>query len=221
MTPRLTFTFDNGPCPGATDRLLDFLAKRSVKATFFVVGEQIRDPAARAVAERARAEGHWIGNHTLTHGAPLGRDGGIERVEREIGETQRLLGPLSHERKFFRPNGGGASGPHLLSAEALRYLVRHKFTVVTWNSVPGDWIAPHENWFDKAVMDLDAQEWTVLVLHDEYIAGMLDTLARFCDELVRRNIEVVQDFPASCLPVVDGAARDFVRDYTTDAAEAV
>ena len=44
------------------------LAAHGLRATFFVVGEALR--AHRALAERAHAEGHWIGNHTLTHPRP-------------------------------------------------------------------------------------------------------------------------------------------------------
>ena len=69
---RLTLTFDNGPCPGATERILDILAERNLLATFFVVGDRLADPAAKRCAERAKDEGHWIGNHTMTHGEPLG-----------------------------------------------------------------------------------------------------------------------------------------------------
>ena len=52
----------------ATPRVLDVLGERGVKATFFVVGEQLREH--RELAERAAAEGHWIGNHTFTHPRP-------------------------------------------------------------------------------------------------------------------------------------------------------
>ncbi len=68
------------------------LAERGLKATFFVVGEQLREH--RALAERAHAEGHWIGNHTLTHPRPLGEQG--KGSPHEIEATQALLGPLAH-----------------------------------------------------------------------------------------------------------------------------
>lgn len=201
---RLTFTFDNGPWPGASEALLDFLARRAIKATFFVVGQRLQEPGGIELARRAHAEGHWLGNHTLTHTKPLGEDGGIERVEREIGETQRLLGDLSHPNRFFRPNGGGAVGPHLLSSEALGYLARNRYSVVTWTSAPGDWIAPHRPWLDRAISDVEESDWTLLVLHDRFIAPMLDTLDRFLDELARRRIEIIQDLPPSCVVMRDG-----------------
>ena len=201
---RLTYTFDNGPWPGATDRLLDFLKSRNIRATFFVVGERLNDPAARRLAERARAEGHWIGNHTLSHGDPLGFSGGLERVRKEIGETEKLLGPLSHPRKFFRPNGKGAVGPHLLSPEAVEYLTEHRYTVVTWNNVPRDWDETRAGWADRAEATLEAQDWSVLVLHDRFIAPMMDSLERFHDRLLARSVAIVQDFPKACVPIRDG-----------------
>ncbi|WP_108660018.1 polysaccharide deacetylase family protein [Acuticoccus kandeliae] len=202
---RLTFSFDNGPEPGATEPLLDFLRERSIKATFFVVGDRL-DAAGLALARRAHREGHWIGNHTLSHGTPLGREGDAARVAREIGETERLIGPLAHPDRLFRPNGAGALGPHLLSPAAVAYLAANRYTVITWNNVPGDFRPPHEAWLETALATLDAQDWSLLVLHDPFIARMLDRLARFCDALEARGIAIVQSFPPSCILMERGVA---------------
>jgi len=204
MASRLTYTFDNGPWPGATDKLLDFLGERDIKATFFVVGERLMEPEAHRLAERAKAEGHWIGNHTLTHSTPLGRDGGKARVEREIGDTEELIGALAHPRKFFRPNGSGSLGSHILSREALDYLANNKYTMVTWNSVPRDWVEPHRDWLGRAENDVEELDWPLLVLHDQFIAEMLDTLAHFHQGLLDRGVEIVQDFDPACVPIDAG-----------------
>ncbi len=201
---RLTYTFDNGPWPGATDKLLDFLGARGIRATFFVVGDRLKDPAAWRLAERAHGEGHWIGNHTLTHGDPLGRDGGSARSRREIGETQDLLGTLAHPSKFFRPNGGGALGPHVLSAEAVGYLTAQRYSVVTWNNVPRDWGEARAGWAARAERTLATQDWSLLVLHDQYIAPMMTSLEAFHDRLVAQAVEIVQEFPDDCLPIQEG-----------------
>jgi len=216
----LTFTFDNGPVPGASERVLDFLAARGIRATFFVVGRQLAGSHGQALAERAHAEGHWIGNHTLTHGTPLGIEGGAEHARYEIGETQRRLGGLSHARKFFRPNGAGSIGPHLLSRPALDYLARNRFTVVTWNNVPGDWLEPRRRWFSKALSTVEELDWSVLVLHDAFIAGMMGELERFHDELVRRDVRIAQDFPASCIVLDRGRPTGPLDGYVTDGAAA-
>src|SRR5215469_11935177 len=103
----LTLSFDNGPEPDVTPFVLDLLARRGIKTTFFVIGEKIADPARRALAERAHEEGHWIGNHTFTHSVPLGENPDPDIAEREIGQTQALLAGLSRPERLFRPFGGG------------------------------------------------------------------------------------------------------------------
>src|SRR6185295_9075586 len=69
----VTLTFDNGPEPDVTPRVLDILKAHDIRTTFFVIGEKLADPARRRLAVRAHDEGHWIGNHTFTHTVPLGR----------------------------------------------------------------------------------------------------------------------------------------------------
>src|SRR4051794_41788381 len=103
MMPRLTLTFDNGPWPGVTETVLDVLAERDVCATFFVVGEQLAKPGARALAERAKAGGHWIGNHTMTHSDPFGDRPEQAYLETEITGTQDLIGGLPPPRPPFPP----------------------------------------------------------------------------------------------------------------------
>lgn len=218
---RLTFTFDNGPAVGETGRILDFLAARSIKTTFFVTGQCLRNPDARRLAERAHAEGHWLGNHTLTHGEPLGIDGTRARVEREIGETERLLGALAHPRKFFRPNGRGHLGPHLLSQDAIAYLVEDNYTLVTWNNVPRDWVEPHAAWVERAIATLAGTDWSLLVLHDEYIGRMMETLTEFHDRITRMGVEITQEMPPSCTPLIKGKVTGDLQGLVTFEQHAV
>ena len=55
---KVTLTFDNGPTAPVTAHVLDVLAQQRIRSTFFVVGENLKQPENRAVAERAAAEGH-------------------------------------------------------------------------------------------------------------------------------------------------------------------
>src|SRR5262245_35801576 len=66
--PALSLTFDDGPDPEHTPRILDQLSRLGVRATFFVVGE--RAAAHPDLVKRIVNEGHEIGNHTWTHAAP-------------------------------------------------------------------------------------------------------------------------------------------------------
>ena len=130
----ICLSFDNGPEPEVTPGVLAVLARRRIPAMFFVIGEKLRDPKARALAEQARDAGHRIGNHTLTHGAPLGRRSAAEALH-EIAETDALLGDLAAPERYFRPNGGGgALGAHLLNAAAARHLMAPRATMVLWNA---------------------------------------------------------------------------------------
>jgi peptidoglycan/xylan/chitin deacetylase (PgdA/CDA1 family) len=219
--PQVTLSFDNGPEPEVTPGVLDTLRARGLHATFFVMGRKLAEPERRAVAERARDEGHWIGNHSWNHAQPLGeaRDDDDAVAQDEIGRTQSLLGDLSHPDRLFRPfGGGGALGRHLLSGAALAYLVRHHFTCVLWNAVPGDFRDP-EGWLDRALEQCRAPEPVALVLHD-LPNGAMRHLDRFLGLLADEGARFVQDFPASCVPVRRGEIVGPIENYVTRRAGA-
>lgn len=191
---RVTLTFDNGPTPGVTEQVLDILSARRIQATFFAVGEKIARPGGRALAVRAHLEGHWIGNHSLTHSVPLGENSDAEYARREIEETQNLIGELAHADKLFRPMGGGGSiGPHLLSRAAMQVLCAGKYTCVLWSSVPGDW-KDQPGWVDRCLSEIAGSDWTVVAIHDVENAA-LPRLSEFIERLDSLGVEFRQDFP--------------------------
>jgi len=191
---RVTLTFDNGPTPGITEHVLDILSSRHIQTTFFIVGEKLMRPGGLELAIRAHSEGHWIGNHSLTHSVPLGEKPDAEYAQREIEETQKLIGELAHGDKLFRPMGGGGFiGPRLLSRAALELLHAGNYTCVLWSSVPGDW-KDQDGWVDRCLSELAGRDWTVVVIHDVENAS-LPRLPEFLDQLDFRGIEFRQDFP--------------------------
>ena len=86
----VALTFDDGPNPPYTDRLLDVLAKHNVKATFFMIGNRIEKHPE--TVQRVIAEGHQIGNHSYSH--PLLGFLPPSTVEREIERTDALIREL-------------------------------------------------------------------------------------------------------------------------------
>ncbi|TMQ04093.1 MAG: polysaccharide deacetylase family protein [Deltaproteobacteria bacterium] len=199
---RVTLSFDNGPDPDVTPAVLDVLRDRGVAAQFYVLGKHLADPRRRRLVERARDEGHAIGNHSYSHGVPLGQDLRPDAALAEIAATEALLAPLVPGPKRFRPHGGGALGRHLLSPSAVAYLVDHGYSCILWNSVPRDWIDP-EGWPARALADCATRPHTLLVLHD--IPGAsLAGLAGFIDAARGRGFELACDVPADCAPIVDG-----------------
>jgi peptidoglycan/xylan/chitin deacetylase (PgdA/CDA1 family) len=202
MTKQLTLSLDNGPDLEHTPRVLDILARRSIRAAFFMVGERVAAPGARDVARRVAEAGHRVGNHTMTHGLPLGlRDD--EGAIAEIAGAGDVLAEFLGDPPLFRPNAGGELGPHVFSTAAVDYLVAHGYTAVTWNSVPRDWEATDGSWIPRALDDIERLDHTVLVLHD-VLGSTVDHLEAFLDETAARGIEFSEEFPQDCVVIARG-----------------
>jgi hypothetical protein len=90
----------------------------------------------------------------------------------------------------------------VLSAPAIDYLKENAYSCVLWNSVPRDWEDP-DAWIERALADVNSNDWTVVVLHD-LPTGAMQRLPRFLDELDARGADVVQEFPDACVPIRNG-----------------
>jgi peptidoglycan/xylan/chitin deacetylase (PgdA/CDA1 family) len=203
---KITLTFDNGPDEKVTPQVLEILDKHNILSTFFVLGKKVAKPELHALSMQAKAKGHWIGNHTWTHEIPLGELGNVERSFTEISDTQAAIKDLHHERRFFRPFGGGGNlDSRLLSELSSEYLTKENFTVVLWNVVPGDWKDPGD-WVETALQQITEQPWSVVVLHDMPTNGAMDRLEDFIIKAKALGAEFVQDFPDTLLPMRNGIA---------------
>lgn len=199
----LTLSFDNGPEPEITPQVLDVLAARGLRTTFFVIGRKLATPAGRALAERARAEGHRIGNHTWSHTVPLGASGDPDVAAAEIGRTQAAIGDLADPQRLFRPYGGGGHlDRRLFTPAVVDFLVAGRFTCVLWNAVPRDWDDP-DGWVARALDQCGERPWSLMVLHD-LPGGAMRQLPRFLDAVAAAGGRIRQDFPPDCLPIVEG-----------------
>ncbi|MEN3381969.1 MAG: peptidoglycan-N-acetylglucosamine deacetylase [Hyphomicrobiales bacterium] len=209
----LTLSFDNGPTEDVTPRVLDVLARRGVKTTFFVIGEKLAQPENRKLAERAHAEGHWIGNHTWSHSLPFGlMEAGAAIAE--FDQTQNAIGALVHPHRFFRPYGqGGNLDKRLLSRAVVDHIARAQATIVLWSALPRDW-EDAEGWVERALSQIAAQPWRLMVLHD-LPTGAMQHLDRFLALVDERGGRVRQDFPPDCLPMVDGQMKFEIDGFLT------
>jgi peptidoglycan/xylan/chitin deacetylase (PgdA/CDA1 family) len=129
----LALTFDDGPNPVWTPRLLDILASRDVHATFFLVGSYAQ--AQPALVRRIVAAGHLVGNHSWSHlNLALASS---SRIEEELARTSLLLEQIaSVPIRYFRPPFG-ARRP-----EVLRESRRLGMVPVLWNAMTSDWKNP-------------------------------------------------------------------------------
>jgi peptidoglycan/xylan/chitin deacetylase (PgdA/CDA1 family) len=153
---RIALTFDDGPTPGVTDRILDELKARGAHATFFMIGQRIA--AAPDLARRVVAEGHEVGNHTFTH--PKLTDLPPARAEEEIQMTQEvMMEMLALKPLWFRP-------PYLAFRENLAPLVTSRgMRIVHANVDPSDWSQPGEEKIIE-VITRDAKPGSIVICHD-------------------------------------------------------
>lgn len=126
----LALTFDDGPNPACTPRLLDTLARFNVKATFFLVGRFAEKEAtlARAIADA----GHLVANHSWTH--PHLSLIPAHRIREELTRTKALLEQITAQPvRFFRPPYG-VRRPYVL-----RVARELGMTPIMWNAMTSDW----------------------------------------------------------------------------------
>lgn len=211
---KITLSFDNGPDPEVTPLVLDILKAHGVQTTFFAVGQRLLVDGALDAVERARSEGHWIGNHTFSHSPPLGVRPSPTLAQEEICRTQQLLGSLASPGRYFRPSGGGGNLDHrLLSRSCYEYLLSEKYTCVLWHSVPGD--LKGLDWITRAFEDLRTRDWTLLVIHDVK-GGALALLDEFLQRLRMEEYSIHQEFPPDCVPMFRGTVMHPMDAFISD-----
>jgi peptidoglycan/xylan/chitin deacetylase (PgdA/CDA1 family) len=126
----LYLTFDDGPDPGWTPRVLDALDEAGVQATFFVIGEQaLRWPA---LVRRIASSGHTIGNHTFSHRHPWTMSETAARAQVRDG-ARAVSDVLGEAPKLYRPPHGRKRA--CMSDEAHAQGER----IVMWNLSAIDW----------------------------------------------------------------------------------
>ena len=157
---QLALTFDDGPNDPHTEHLLDVLAERQVKATFFLIGRYVRQKPA--IARRIAAEGHVIGNHTETH--PLLITKTLARARRELRDCRQALDDAvgEHSNLFRTPFGGRRP-------DVLRAVRAEGMVPVMWSVTCYDWQPISAAYVEKkAVQQISRQKdrGNILLLHD-------------------------------------------------------
>jgi peptidoglycan/xylan/chitin deacetylase (PgdA/CDA1 family) len=157
---QIALTFDDGPHPGYTDRLLDVLGRLDVPATHFLVGRNVRKEPG--LTRRIAAEGHEIGNHSENH---IRLDAvETKRMPREIAACSEAIEEAAGVRPaFFRPPGGWNDTLVVDVANALG------MTVAMWTLSAGDYTSKRGEPTAKEIADrvvAGARPGSVVILHD-------------------------------------------------------
>jgi peptidoglycan/xylan/chitin deacetylase (PgdA/CDA1 family) len=142
---KLAITFDDGPNPAITPRLLDLLDRYQARATFFLIGRYLRECPELALEISQR--GHVIGNHTESHPNLFWKRPAEIRVELRLTHSA-IRNVLGVPPKWFRPPFG-LRNPWLAS-EARELNMR----VVMWTLLPGDWRAPSSEWLIRRMQPI-------------------------------------------------------------------
>jgi peptidoglycan/xylan/chitin deacetylase (PgdA/CDA1 family) len=151
----IALTFDDGPDPEVTPRVLDTLRRYNAKATFFLYGERV--PGNRGVVRRIHLSGHEIGNHTWSH-RKLSELSPRE-IEADIARAQNAITAAGAPApSLFRPPYGD-----------FNVMVRSHIamTVVAWNIDPEDWKATKPQQVVDRVLK-NAKPGAIIDLHDTY-----------------------------------------------------
>jgi peptidoglycan/xylan/chitin deacetylase (PgdA/CDA1 family) len=119
-------TFDDGPNPKETSFVLDLLKNFDAKATFFLVGENIRDHPG--IVDKMIDEGHTVGNHTYHH--LNGWHSSTDEYLRNVDKCQQLIQSFT-ETRLFRPPYGRMKRSQFKE-------IRKDYEIVMWNVLSGD-----------------------------------------------------------------------------------
>ncbi|MBQ7714578.1 MAG: polysaccharide deacetylase family protein [Clostridia bacterium] len=162
----VALTFDDGPHPVYTEQILDTLSEYSVKATFFIIGEN-----AKAFPEMVKKElelGHEVENHTLSH-CYLSKLSTCD-IEKQLEESERIFREIGGESfRFLRPPGGLFDKRVSAIAEERGYL-----STVLWSLDTKDWAHnPSRNIISYVIKNCGPGD--IILMHD-YISGRSPTL---------------------------------------------
>jgi peptidoglycan/xylan/chitin deacetylase (PgdA/CDA1 family) len=188
----IVLTFDDGPSPRYTDRVLAILAAECVKATFFMVGEMAQ--LFPAEAKKVRAEGHTVGTHSFGHPFTFNKmseaEAGAE-IDKGIDAVASAVGGRDEVAPFFRVPGLLTSTT-TEAALASRGLMTWSadMTADDWKRISGAEVAM------RAISAIEAKGRGILILHDIH-ERTIEALPTVLAELKLRGFKIVQIVPAT------------------------
>lgn len=174
-TPKYAaLTFDDGPSGRYTEALLEGLAERNVRATFFLCGYRLADYGE--LASEIRLQGHEVGLHGYSHDSMAKMDHATLR--RELEDTLSLL-PAGCPVSLMRPPGGAAN-------ETVKAVARDmNLSVVFWSVDPKDWATDDTDLILSRMLS-GTGDGDVILLHDMDMSSV-DAALALVDELTARG----------------------------------
>ncbi|OKH37489.1 hypothetical protein NIES2101_36460 [Calothrix sp. HK-06] len=151
----IALTFDDGPWGNTTDQILNILRKNNIKATFFMIGENVKTYPQQA--KNVIADGNVIGNHTWHHWY---RSMSPQLAASEIENTANIIYQTTGAKtSLFRPPGG------ILTNGVATYARNEKDAIVMWSDDSEDWRRPSTSTLVKRVVK-QATPGGIILMHD-------------------------------------------------------
>ena len=173
----IAITFDDGPIPANTNRLLDYLKERNVPATFYMVGSLVQ--SYPEVVKRAYQEGHEIGNHTWNH--PDLTKIPLEKVFLEIDSTNNIIeNTIGQKPATLRPPFGSINQ---------QLLDKIDIPVVNWSIDTLDWRDRDPDLIAKRAI-AGARRDGIILLHDLH-STTVDAVPYILDTLISQDYKFV------------------------------
>ncbi|HEX6224438.1 MAG TPA: polysaccharide deacetylase family protein [Chryseolinea sp.] len=179
---KIAITFDDGPIPVMTDKILEVLSIHKVPAAFFCIGNRVNDYPA--LTKKIHDAGHLIGNHSYWHGALFDLQS-PEKIAVELIDTDSAIEKVIHKKpNFFRPPFG-VTNPMVAKA-----VQKRGYKTIGWSIRSFDTVTKNSSvLFERITRSLKGGD--VILFHD-YSAATLEILPRFLDHVAKAGLKVVR-----------------------------
>ena len=177
----IAMTFDDGPHPKNTPRLLTMLRERNIKATFYVIGQSV--DLYPQILRNTVAEGHEIGNHSHTHRL-LSKLSDAE-IRKELSSCRDAVARAAGvQPRTMRPPYGG-----LLQRQREWVHAEYNYPTILWSVDPLDWKRPGASVISSRIL-AGASSGGIVLAHDLH-AQTVDAMPATLDALLRRGFKFV------------------------------
>ena len=179
--PYIAMTFDDGPSATLTPKLLDLLAAHHIKATFFVIGENVAEHPE--IVARAAQEGHEIANHSWSH--PNFGKMSDENVRRQLQQTDDAIKNATGKRPtLLRPPYGS------ITAREKRWIHdEFGYDIILWDVDPYDWKRPGPGVVRARILK-ETRPGSIVLSHDIH-PGTIEAMPSTFDELEAKGFKFV------------------------------
>lgn len=179
--PYIAMTFDDGPHPELTPKLLDELKKRNIKATFYVVGRNVEEYPE--IVKRMADEGHEVANHTWSH--PALPKLGAEGVRKQMNDTTAAIRKACGVTPVTMRPPYGATNASLNRRMAEEYGMK----VILWSVDPQDWKYRKVNHVYTQIVE-KAHPGAIILAHDIH-ATTVAAMPQTFDTLLAKGFKFV------------------------------